>query len=41
MATRVFYGIKFCEKFFKEDLPRNISAKFGLDWPNCLGGDDV
>ena len=37
MATRVFDGIKFCE----EDLLRNIPAKFGLNWPSGLGGEDV
>ena len=41
MATRVFDGIKFCEQFYKEDLPRNIPAKFGPNWPSGLGGVDV
>ena len=41
MATRVFDGIKFCEQFFKEDLPRNIPAKFGANWPNGLGGEEI
>ena len=40
MATRVFDGIEFCENFFKEDLPRNIPAKFGPNWPVGLGGED-
>ena len=39
MATKVFDGIKFCEKKFEEDLPRNIPAKFGPNWPSGLGGD--
>ena len=26
---------------FEEDLPRNIPAKFGPNWPNGLGGEDV
>ena len=37
MATRVFDGIKFCEQFFEEDLPRNIPAKFGPNWPGSFG----
>ena len=41
MATRVFDGIKFCEQFFKEDLTKNIPAKFGPNWPSGLGEDDV
>ena len=39
MATRVFDGIEFCEQFLKEDLTRNIPAKFGPKWPRSLGGD--
>ena len=35
MATRVFDGIKFCEQFL-EDLPRNMLAKFGQNWPSGL-----
>ena len=41
MATRVFEGIKFREKFFKEDHPRYILAKFGTNWLGGLGGVDV
>ena len=41
MATRVFDGIKFCEQFFEEDLPRNIPAKFGPNWPSGLGGEEI
>ena len=26
---------------FEEDLLRNISAKFGPNWPSGLGGEDV
>ena len=26
---------------FKEDLPRNISAKFCPHWPSSFGGEDV
>ena len=26
---------------FEEDLLRNIPAKFGPNWPNGLGGEDV
>ena len=26
---------------FEEDLPRNIPAKFGPNWPSGLGGEDV
>ena len=37
MATRVFDRIKF----FKEDHPCNIPAKFGSNWPSGLGGVDV
>ena len=40
MANRVFDGVKFCEQF-KEDLPRNIPAKFGPNWPSRLGGEDI
>ena len=40
MATRVFDGIKL-STIFKEDLPRNIPAKFGPNWPSGLGGEDV
>ena len=36
MATRAFDGILFCEHFFKEDLSRNIPAKFGPNWPSGL-----
>ena len=25
----------------EEDLPRNIPAKFGSNWPSSLGGEDV
>ena len=39
MATRIFDGVKFCEQFFIVDLQRNIPAKFGPNWPSCLGGD--
>ena len=33
MATRVFDGTKF----FENDLPKNIPAKFGPNWPSGLG----
>ena len=26
---------------FEEDLPRNIPAKFGSNWPSGLGGEDI
>ena len=29
------------ENNFREDLPRNIPAKFGPNWPSGLGGEDV
>ena len=35
METRIFNGIKFCIHF-KEDNPRNIPAKFGLNCPSGL-----
>ena len=40
MATRGLDGIKFCEQVLKEDLPRNIPAKVGPNWPRGLGGED-
>ena len=40
MANRSFDGVKFCEQF-KEDLPRNIPAKFGPNWPSRLGGEGI
>ena len=40
--ARVFNGIKFCKHFLnKEVLPRNVSAKFGQNWPDCLEGADL
>ena len=41
MASRVFYGIKFCDLFFKEDLSGNIPAMFGPNWPSNLRAADV
>ena len=41
MATRVFLWNQILWIIFEEDLPRNIPAKFGQNWPSGLGGEDV
>ena len=42
MAIKVLDGVQFwLWKIFKEDLPWNIPAKFGPNWPNSLGREDV
>ena len=39
-SRRVFNEIEFSEQFL-EDLPRNIAAKIGPNWPSVLGGECV
>ena len=41
MASRVLDGIKFCEQYFKEELLRNIPAKFSPNWSNGLLEKDL
>ena len=40
-GNQSFWWNQILWTIFKEDLPRNIPAKFGPNWPRCLGGKDV